>query len=226
MAQKTKLYINVPADIGSASWGQQVLKSYLHNAKIIYKRENKKLLNHMKKYGEKIYDLVIAEFYKSYTPAVYDRHGDIKGFNLYRANNFVVPNINDVRGDVEYDWKIFDLLPYHSWWQKKEYEKGKLEPRGVNRKTVFQMVLLGVRALVYKYDSHGRLKRGRATGKPLLRKYTFKVSYSLGVFKHTFNGAPYQIFMDAADYLVQRYNTEIIRSIRKGISNIPMRWVN
>lgn len=35
-----------------------------------------------------IYDSCIAQYYASYTPLVYKRHGDIDGFNLYRANSF------------------------------------------------------------------------------------------------------------------------------------------
>ena len=221
MAQKAKLYINVPADIGSASWGQQVLKSYLHNAKIIYKRENKKLLNQMKKYGSKIYDLVIAEYYASYTPAVYDRHGNKKGFNLYRANNFVITGLQS--GDIPssnseamygFEFQINKLLPYHSWYDKKQYGKYNdgsniVLPRIVRRSVVFQMVLMGTRAYVYSYNQHGKLNRN-IHGDPVLRRYEFEVSYSLGDFKHTFKGIPVFIFMNTADYLVKRYNNLII----------------
>ena len=35
-----------------------------------------------------IYDSCIAQYYASYTPKVYKRHGNIEGFNLYRANSF------------------------------------------------------------------------------------------------------------------------------------------
>lgn len=237
MAQKTKLYINVPADIGSASWGQQVLKSYLHNAKIIYKRENKKLLNQMKKYGSKIYDLVIAAYYASYTPAVYDRHGNKKGFNLYRANNFVITGLQS--GDMPspnseamygFEFQINKLLPYHSWYDKKQYGKYDdgskiILPRIVRRSVVFQMVLMGTRAYIYSYNQHGKLNRN-IHGNPVLRRYEFKVSYKLGDFKHTFKGIPVFIFLNTADYLVQRYNNLITTRVRKGISNIPMRWVN
>lgn len=237
MAQKTKLYVNVPADIGSASWGQQVLKSYLHNAKIIYKRENKKLLSQMKTYGSKIYDLVIAEFYKSYTPAVYDRHGDKKGFNLYRANNFVFTGLqsgnipsSDSEAMYGFEFQINKLLPYHSWYDKKQYGKYDdgskiILPRMVRRSVIFQMVLMGVRAFVYSYNKHGGLVRNMR-GDPVLRHYEFNVSYGLGDFKHTFKGAPWKIFLDTADYLVKQYNSLIVRRIRKDMSNIPIRWIN
>jgi hypothetical protein len=35
-----------------------------------------------------IYDSCIQEYYASYTPKVYKRHGNPEGFNLYRANSF------------------------------------------------------------------------------------------------------------------------------------------
>ncbi len=35
-----------------------------------------------------IYDSCIQEYYASYKPKVYKRHGDLGGFNLYRANSF------------------------------------------------------------------------------------------------------------------------------------------
>ena len=35
-----------------------------------------------------IYNSCIELYYASYSPKVYKRHGDIRGFNLYRANGF------------------------------------------------------------------------------------------------------------------------------------------
>lgn len=35
-----------------------------------------------------IYDSCIQQYYATYTPQVYKRHGNIEGFNLYRANSF------------------------------------------------------------------------------------------------------------------------------------------
>ena len=35
-----------------------------------------------------IYDSCIEQYYSSYAPKVYKRHGKIEGFNLYRANSF------------------------------------------------------------------------------------------------------------------------------------------
>lgn len=35
-----------------------------------------------------IYDSCIKQYYATYTPKVYKRHGNIEGFNLYRANGF------------------------------------------------------------------------------------------------------------------------------------------
>ena len=35
-----------------------------------------------------IYDSCIKQYYATYTPTVYTRHGNPEGFNLYRANSF------------------------------------------------------------------------------------------------------------------------------------------
>lgn len=35
-----------------------------------------------------IYNSCIEQYYATYTPKVYKRHGQIEGFNLYRANSF------------------------------------------------------------------------------------------------------------------------------------------
>jgi len=47
-----------------------------------------------------IYDSCINQYYASYTPKVYKRHGKIEGFNLYRANGFMVDN-NGVISDFD-----------------------------------------------------------------------------------------------------------------------------
>lgn len=40
-----------------------------------------------------IYDSCIAQYYASYTPTIYKRHGNIEGFNLYRANSFTLDDM-------------------------------------------------------------------------------------------------------------------------------------
>lgn len=40
-----------------------------------------------------IYDSCIAQYYATYTPTVYKRHGNIEGFNLYRANSFTLDDM-------------------------------------------------------------------------------------------------------------------------------------
>lgn len=37
-----------------------------------------------------IYDSCIEDYYNGYTPLYYDRHGNIEGINLYRANSSVI----------------------------------------------------------------------------------------------------------------------------------------
>lgn len=39
-----------------------------------------------------VYHSCIEDYYSQYTPTSYDRHGDISGYNLYRAEDFIVNN--------------------------------------------------------------------------------------------------------------------------------------
>lgn len=219
--------------MNSANWGQQVLKSYLHNAKIIYKREHKKLLNEIEKHGRKIYDLVIAAYYASYTPRYYDRHyntpGSHPGFNLYRANNFEIRDGEHDKGfEYNFDNQVYNLLPYYSFWQSKVYDANKgLEQRGWNRRTVFMMVLNGER----KFPQWSKDKKGRVRkdfdGNPLFvvrtKHYKFHIPYP--EIRKTFTGKPHEIFTKAADHLVLYYNREIVKRIRDGINEMPIKWV-
>ena len=63
-----------------------------------------------------IYDSCIADFYIKYTPKVYDRHGNIEGFNLYQANEITY---NDLNLNVLIDEN--SLLPYGNEEDKREY---------------------------------------------------------------------------------------------------------
>lgn len=48
------------------------------------------------KIADDIFESCIADFYASYPPKVYTRHGDKKGFNLYRLND-ISPSENGFR---------------------------------------------------------------------------------------------------------------------------------
>lgn len=69
-----------------------------------------------------IYDSCIADYYDGYVPTSYTRHGNLAGFNLYRANsntfiqNYVSVNIIEDK-----------LLPYN-----KKTEKGEVFDNVVN----------------------------------------------------------------------------------------------
>lgn len=63
-----------------------------------------------------IYDSCIADFYIKYTPKVYDRHGNVEGFNLYQANEITY---NDLNLNVLIDEN--SLLPYGNEEDKREY---------------------------------------------------------------------------------------------------------
>lgn len=72
-----------------------------------------------------IYDSCIRDFYSQYTPLVYKRHGQLSGFNLYRANQ------------VSFDGESLRLLIDESY----------LLPYGKNdnRDIVLDFVLAGLR---------------------------------------------------------------------------------
>lgn len=230
MGKKTHLSLNVPVNMQQLNWGKDVLKSYLHNAKIIYKREHKSLLKEIEAHGRKIYDLVIAEYYASYTPKYYDRHyttpGHHPGFNLYRANNFIIDEENIVSYD--FNSQYMNLLPYYSFWQKKNYNDGNgFVKRGYGRFKVFLMVLAGKRKFPqWAKDEDGNFKKdddGKRYVVVTEKQYSFKVPY--GPLHKTFSGKPYQILNEAAERLVLYYNRELIKRIREGIEGLEVRWV-
>ena len=56
-------------------------------AKRIIKQSTDEYFRLLKSIAEDIYDSCIAVYYDSYEPRVYKRHGNLEGFNLYRAND-------------------------------------------------------------------------------------------------------------------------------------------
>ena len=48
-----------------------------------------------------IYDSCIELYYATYTPTVYKRHGNMDGFNLYRANGFDFDEVNMILDDFD-----------------------------------------------------------------------------------------------------------------------------
>lgn len=75
--------------------------------------------------GMDVYDSCIKDFYRQYSPRVYKRHGNLSGFNLYKANDIFY------NGDtVNVLLDEYNLLPY-----------GKHD----KREEVFAFVLAGLR---------------------------------------------------------------------------------
>ena len=76
-----------------------------------------------------IYDSCIEDFYAKYTPKIYTRHGDLEGFNLYRANEISYENFYlNIKTDPE------QLLSY-----------GKNEDDEDKREYVLDAVMKGIR---------------------------------------------------------------------------------
>jgi hypothetical protein len=97
----------------------------------------------VREYGDIIYKIAgdifnscIADYYASYTPTVYTRHGDKKGFNLYRLND-ISPSENGFRLRFDEDF----LLKYGT---KEDIRESVMEAvlsglrghEGMNRKPI------------------------------------------------------------------------------------------
>lgn len=64
-----------------------------------------------------IYDSCIKDYYDQYTPIKYKRHGNIKGFNLYSANDI---NFDEVSYNVDINFDPSNLLSYYDGKQNRE----------------------------------------------------------------------------------------------------------
>lgn len=65
-----------------------------------------------------IYDSCIKLYYSTYTPVIYKRHGNIKGANLYFANELTY---NEVAGVLQFHTNEYKLLPYKGGFSEEEY---------------------------------------------------------------------------------------------------------
>lgn len=89
-----------------------------------------------------IYDSCIAQFYETYTPKIYNRHGDITGFNLYSANSIGYSNLL-----INLTLEPENLLPYYKMKKvlEDEYDMDEFDTTD-KRAEVLASVLLGIRA--------------------------------------------------------------------------------
>ena len=89
-----------------------------------------------------IYDSCIKQFYSSYEPHIYDRHGDISGYNLFYASDIGYSNLV-----VDMSFRPENLLPYYKMKKMSDgtYVPGKFEDDS-KRAKVLGSVLKGIRA--------------------------------------------------------------------------------
>ena len=64
-----------------------------------------------------IYDSCIEDYYAQYEPIKYTRHGNKKGFNLYRANNV---NYDETTYNLDIDFDPNKLLRYYDGKRNRE----------------------------------------------------------------------------------------------------------
>ena len=89
-----------------------------------------------------IYDSCIKQFYDSYTPKIYNRHGDITGFNLYSANSIGYSNLI-----IDLSFEPENLLPYYKMKKVLEDEYDMDEFDTTDKRTeVLTSVMTGIRA--------------------------------------------------------------------------------
>lgn len=96
----------------------------------ILERAIKDYANKITQIAMDIYDSCIKQFYKSYSPVVYDRHGDRSGFNLYYANEI---ELYQLKLDIKFEPS--NLLPYN-----------QDEGHNFKRDAVLASVMKGIRA--------------------------------------------------------------------------------
>jgi hypothetical protein len=120
-----------------------------------------------------IYNSCIKQYYATYTPKVYKRHGDLKGFNLYEANGFTLNGMsfNDLEAN---GISIEALLESSEEMILDDFNGGQPEnllkygsKRDI-REEVLAAVLSGQRGITIRNSPHAEFKwpRGWATSYP------------------------------------------------------------
>lgn len=207
-----KLEIRIPVDVLSPTWAQRFTDSLIDNLEATWKKEDGKLRREMSNYGKGVYESVIKQYYSSYTPEVYDRHGYLPGFNLYLANN-----VEFVGRHFKIKPKAENLWPYYTFSQSMSIrgmtENEKADPNTyvkttVDSEKVLDFILSGHRSWPYNKD-----------GMP----FSAQVSIPNIMPKQT--GSPNSIFKSSEKALEEFYNKEIIRRIAKTFRSIKRIWV-
>lgn len=83
----------------------------------IIEEASKVYMNNLSNIASDIYDSCIEDYYAQYTPIKYSRHGNIVGFNLYRANNI---DFDEASYNLDIDFDPNKLLGYYDGKRNRE----------------------------------------------------------------------------------------------------------
>lgn len=131
-------------------------------ANAILEEALKKYFNVLSNIAADIYDSCIEDYYDQYTPIKYTRHGNIKGFNLYSANDI---DFNEATYEMSLDFDPNKLLGYYDG--KKNREK---------RDKVLKSVMSGLRGAKSIKTPPGWPKPWRTTYPNRYSKYKLWIS--------------------------------------------------
>lgn len=85
--------------------------------KTIIEEASKIYMKDLSNIAADIYDSCIEDYYAQYVPIKYGRHGDITGFNLYRANDIY---FNEETYNMSLDFDPSKLLKYYDGKRGRE----------------------------------------------------------------------------------------------------------
>lgn len=123
-----------------------------------------------------IYDSCIEDYYAQYEPIKYGRHGDIRGFNLYSANNI---DFDELSYNLDIDFDPSKLLRYYDGKRGRE-----------KRDKVLNSVMAGLR---------GTKSRKTPPGWPMLWLTSYPNRYSKYDMWSSTKGTMDSIFIEFMD---------------------------
>jgi hypothetical protein len=88
-----------------------------HKANIIIDKAWARYVDFIGNIISDVYDSCIEDYYAQYMPTRYGRHGDITGFNLYRANDI---EWDDLSFNIDVSFDPAKLLPYYDGKRRRE----------------------------------------------------------------------------------------------------------
>lgn len=210
---KQRLQIKVPIDIFDSNWAYRTVTQMCENLKTVIKNESKKLRKEVVEHARNVYDQIIKEYYSTYDPAEYSRHGLRTGFNLYYANNA------EFKGDIfEIKPKPDNLLNYYTMAEMRRIYSGKedvVESTVDNDFILYDRVLAGKRPMLYWTD--GRFTSSYISFRPQ--------DISIPNVLQLSGDKPINMLDKAEEQLVEYYDTQLAERSMKSYKEIERIWV-